>query len=103
MSLPVMKDLLEAGVHFGHPTRKWDPRMKPFIFQERNDIYIIDLMKTLTYVKNNGIRQSFAYGAGNAFAGAFIASILKGLSQQDAHEVANQAAVNVCLASCKNP
>lgn len=58
---------------------------------------------TLTYVKNDGIRQSFAYGAGNAFAGAFIASILKGLSQQDAHEVANQAAVNVCLASCKNP
>lgn len=53
MSLPVMKDLLEAGVHFGHPTRKWDPRMKPFIFQERNDIYIIDLMKTLTYVKKS--------------------------------------------------
>lgn len=51
MPLPVMKDLLEAGVHFGHPTRKWDPRMKPFIFQERNDIYIIDLMKTLQYVK----------------------------------------------------
>lgn len=51
MALPVMKDLLEAGVHFGHPTRKWDPRMKPFIFQARNDIYIIDLMKTLQYVK----------------------------------------------------
>lgn len=51
MSLPAMKDLLEAGVHFGHPTRKWDPRMKPFIFQERNDIYIIDLMKTLNYVR----------------------------------------------------
>ena len=50
MSLPAMKDLLEAGVHFGHPTRKWDPRMKPFIFQERNDIYIIDLMKTLNTV-----------------------------------------------------
>ena len=47
MSLPAMKDLLEAGVHFGHPTRKWDPRMKPIIFQERIDIYIIDLKKTL--------------------------------------------------------
>ena len=51
MSLPAMKDLLEAGVHFGHQTRKWNPKMKPFIFQERNDIHIIDLMKTLTYVK----------------------------------------------------
>lgn len=56
---------------------------------------------TLTYVKNDGIRQTFAYGAGNAFSGAFIASILKGLSQQEAHEIANHAAVEVCRASCK--
>ena len=44
---PEYKDLLEAGVHFGHLTRKWDPRMAPYIFMERNGIHIIDLNKTL--------------------------------------------------------
>jgi small subunit ribosomal protein S2 len=42
-----MKDLLEAGVHFGHQTRRWNPQMKKFIFMERNGIYILDLQKTL--------------------------------------------------------
>mgnify|MGYP000524394679 CR=1 FL=1 len=42
-----MKDLLEAGVHFGHQTRRWNPKMKEYIFGERNGIYIIDLQKTL--------------------------------------------------------
>src|SRR5690606_20650042 len=42
------KDLLDAGVHFGHLTRKWDPRMAPYIFMEKNGIHIIDLNKTLT-------------------------------------------------------
>jgi small subunit ribosomal protein S2 len=42
-----MRALLEAGVHFGHQTRRWNPKMKPYIFQERNGIYIIDLGKTL--------------------------------------------------------
>ncbi len=46
----VMKDLLEAGVHFGHQTRRWNPQMKKFIFMERNGIYIIDLQKTLKCV-----------------------------------------------------
>ena len=41
------KDLLDAGVHFGHLTRKWDPAMAPFIFMEKNGIHIIDLHKTL--------------------------------------------------------
>ncbi len=50
----------------------------------------------LTTVKNSRIHQSFAFGAGNAFAGAFVTSLLKGLSQQDAHETANKAAVEVC-------
>ena len=44
------KDLLEAGVHFGHLTRKWDPRMAPYIFMERNGIHVIDLNKTLTSI-----------------------------------------------------
>jgi small subunit ribosomal protein S2 len=42
-----MKDLLEAGVHFGHQTKRWNPKMKPYIFGKRNGIYIIDLAKTL--------------------------------------------------------
>jgi small subunit ribosomal protein S2 len=46
----VLKDLLEAGVHFGHQTRRWNPQMKKFIFMERNGIYIIDLQKTLKCV-----------------------------------------------------
>jgi len=71
MALPVMKDLLEAGVHFGHPTRKWDPRMKPFIFQERNDIYIIDLMKTLKYIEkaHNIVKEAARNGGTFLFVG----------------------------------
>ena len=49
MSTPVsLKDLLEAGVHFGHQTKRWNPKMKPYIFGERNGIYIVDLQKTHT-------------------------------------------------------
>ena len=44
-----MKELLEAGVHFGHQTRRWNPKMKPFIFGKRNGIHIVDLQKTLRY------------------------------------------------------
>ena len=47
-----MKDLLEAGVHFGHQTKRWNPKMKPFIFGERNGIYIIDLGKTARLFKD---------------------------------------------------
>ena len=46
-----MKALLEAGVHFGHQTRRWNPKMKPYIFQERNGIYIIDLSKTVLMLR----------------------------------------------------
>ncbi|HEX9776464.1 MAG TPA: 30S ribosomal protein S2 [Actinomycetota bacterium] len=51
-----MKELLEAGVHFGHQTRRWNPKMKRFIFGERNGIYIIDLEKTV-----DGIERAFAF------------------------------------------
>ena len=47
MSVISIKQLLEAGVHFGHPTRRWNPKMAPFIFQERNGIHIIDLSQTV--------------------------------------------------------
>ncbi len=46
MNIPTYEQLLDAGVHFGHLTRKWDPKMKPYIFMERNGIHIIDLNKT---------------------------------------------------------
>lgn len=51
MSTITMKELLEAGVHFGHQTRRWNPKMKPFIFGARNGIYIIDLQKTVQLFK----------------------------------------------------
>ncbi len=47
-----IKDLLEAGAHFGHQTRRWNPKMKRFIFEERNGLYIIDLAKTLQQIRN---------------------------------------------------
>ncbi len=50
MSVVTMKQLLESGVHFGHQTRRWNPKMKPFIFTERNGIYIIDLQRTVRMV-----------------------------------------------------
>jgi len=51
MSNITMKELLEAGVHFGHETKRWDPKMKPYIFGARNGIYIIDLQKTVQFLK----------------------------------------------------
>ena len=50
MSVISMKQLLEAGVHFGHQTRRWNPKMAPYIFTERNGIYIIDLQKTVKMI-----------------------------------------------------
>ena len=59
MSKLEYKDLLDAGVHFGHLTRKWDPRMAPYIFMEKNGIHIIDLNKTLACLEeaSNAIKQ----------------------------------------------
>jgi small subunit ribosomal protein S2 len=50
MAVVTMKDMLNSGVHFGHQTRRWNPKMKRFILTERNGIYIIDLQQTLTYI-----------------------------------------------------
>lgn len=52
MAVVSMKQLLEAGVHFGHQTRRWNPKMKKYIFTERNGIYILDLQKTLTLIED---------------------------------------------------
>ena len=48
-----MKQLLEAGVHFGHQTRRWNPKMRPFIFAERNGIHIIDLAQTVKHLESS--------------------------------------------------
>ena len=71
MSVLTMKQLLEAGVHFGHQTRRWNPKMKKYIFQERNGIYIIDLQKTVKMVDTayNFIRDIAAQGGKVLFVG----------------------------------
>jgi small subunit ribosomal protein S2 len=66
-----MKQLLEAGVHFGHQTRRWNPKMAPYIFTERNGIYIIDLQKTVKKAEEayNFIRQVSEEGKDILFVG----------------------------------
>jgi len=71
MSVISMKQLLEAGVHFGHQTRRWNPKMAEFIFTERNGIYIIDLQKTVKKVEEayNFIKEVSASGKDILFVG----------------------------------
>src|ERR671912_1319293 len=66
-----MKDLLEAGVHFGHQTKRWNPKMKPFIFGERSGIYILDLAKTVKMFRTaeQFVRQLAAEGKTVLFVG----------------------------------
>ena len=51
MAIVSMKALLETGVHFGHRTRRWNPKMKPYIFTERNGIHILDLQQTIVLIE----------------------------------------------------
>ncbi len=71
MSTITMKELLEAGVHFGHQAKRWNPKMKKYIFGERNGIYIIDLQKTLKLFKEayDFVRTSAAEGKDILFVG----------------------------------
>jgi len=71
MAVVSMKQLLEAGVHFGHQTRRWNPKMKKFIFTERNGIYIIDLQKTVKMLDSayNFVRDLAAEGGTVLFVG----------------------------------
>ena len=71
MSVISMKQLLEAGVHFGHQTRRWNPKMAPYIYTERNGIYIIDLQKSVGKVDEayNAIRDCVANGGKILFVG----------------------------------
>ena len=71
MSVISMKQLLEAGVHFGHQTRRWNPKMAPYIFTDRNGIYIIDLQKTVRKVEDayNFVKRLSADGENLLFVG----------------------------------
>src|ERR1700694_1503474 len=70
-SIISMKQLLEAGVHFGHQTRRWNPKMARFIFTQRNGIYIIDLQKTVQKIKEAYLclRETVKNGGNVLFVG----------------------------------
>ena len=89
MAVVSMKELLEAGVHFGHQVKRWNPKMKKYIFGERNGIYIIDLQKTLKGLEDayNYVRDQAATGAGVLFVGT------KKQAQDAIMEEANRASV----------
>ncbi len=71
MAVVTMKQLLESGVHFGHQTRRWNPKMKPYIFTERNGIYIVDLQQTVKMVEvaHNFVRDLAMEGKEVLFVG----------------------------------
>jgi small subunit ribosomal protein S2 len=71
MAIVTMRQLLESGVHFGHQTRRWNPKMKRFIFTERNGIYIIDLRQTLDFIDKayRYVRNTVAEGGSIMFVG----------------------------------
>jgi small subunit ribosomal protein S2 len=71
MAVVTMKQLLESGVHFGHQTRRWNPKMKRFIFTERNGIYIIDLQQSLSYIDRayEFVKETVAHGGSVLFVG----------------------------------
>jgi small subunit ribosomal protein S2 len=71
MAVVTMRQLLESGVHFGHQTRRWNPKMKRFIMTERNGIYIIDLQQSLTYINNayEFVKETVAHGGSILFVG----------------------------------
>ena len=71
MAVVSMKQLLEAGVHFGHQTRRWNPKMAPYIYTERNGIYIIDLQKTVKKLEEaySFVRDLSANGGNVLFVG----------------------------------
>ena len=71
MPVVTMRQLLDSGVHFGHQTRRWNPKMKRYIFTERNGIYIIDLQQSLSYIDRafDFVKQTVAHGGSILFVG----------------------------------
>ncbi|MEX2356257.1 MAG: 30S ribosomal protein S2 [Thermaerobacterales bacterium] len=84
MAVVTMKQLLEAGVHFGHQTRRWNPKMRRYIFTERNGIYIIDLQKTVRLLE-----QSYDYVRNLTFQGGKI--LFVGTKKQAQDTIAEEA------------
>jgi small subunit ribosomal protein S2 len=85
MAVITMKQLLEAGVHFGHQTRRWNPKMAPYIFTERNGIYIVDLQKTVRKFEE-------AYNFVRALAGEKKTVLFVGTKKQAQESVREEAA-----------
>ncbi|WP_028047039.1 30S ribosomal protein S2 [Cellulomonas sp. URHE0023] len=85
MAVVTMRQLLESGVHFGHQTRRWNPKMKRFIFTERNGIYIVDLQQSLSYIDRayEFVSETVAHGGTILFVGT---------KKQAQEPVADQAA-----------
>ena len=79
MSYVTMKELLEAGVHFGHQTRRWNPKMGPYIFGARNGIHIIDLQKTVQFFKTayNYVVDTVANGGRHRRGGQALRHVLR--------------------------
>jgi small subunit ribosomal protein S2 len=84
MAVVTMRQLLESGVHFGHQTRRWNPKMKRFIFTERNGIYIIDLQQSLAYIDN-----AFAFVKDTVARGGSV--LFVGTKKQAQEAIAEQA------------
>ncbi|GAA1606773.1 30S ribosomal protein S2 [Actinoplanes couchii] len=84
MAVVTMRQLLESGVHFGHQTRRWNPKMKRFIFTERNGIYIIDLRQTLEYIE-----KAYAFVRDTVAEGGHI--LFVGTKKQAQEAIAEQA------------
>ena len=79
-----VKSLLEAGAHFGHQTRRWNPKMKPYIFGNRGDIYILDLKQTLV-----GLDQAYTFVENTAAKGGTV--LFVGTKKQAQEAIATQA------------
>ena len=84
MSVVTMKELLESGAHFGHQVKRWNPKMKKFIFGERNGIHIVDLQKTL-----KGVEEAYNFLKNSAAAGAHV--LFVGTKKQAQDAVAEEA------------
>lgn len=71
MAVVTLRQMLDAGVHFGHQTRRWNPKMRRFIFTDRNGIYIIDLQQTLTYIDEafEFVKETVAHGGNILYVG----------------------------------
>src|ERR1700712_971190 len=84
MAVVTMRQLLESGVHFGHQTRRWNPKMKRFIMTERNGIYIIDLQQSLAYID-----RSYAFVKDTVAKGGTVMFV--GTKKQAQEAIAEQA------------